>query len=293
MRVAINATELFFDVEGASLVADGWVMRERPTVLLLHGGPGFDHASYKPHLSPLADTAQLVYLDHRGQGRSGRPPLESCSPMQMADDAATFCRQLGIERPIILGHSFGGFVALYLAVRHPDVVGRLVLLNTAAASADMAGGLEMLEERHGRAARAAAERVFGGDFSDDALAEFRRLAMPAYLSKLASAHLLDQSFARSVVNMDVAAHYFTRYAPTYDVRGDLSRITAPTLVISGEHDWVVHPNASHTLAAGIPDADLLVIPEVGHMTFVERPDIVLGAIRRFAGARALVGVGGL
>ncbi len=293
MRLTINDTELYFDVDGAALVADGPSMRERPTFLLLHGGPGFDHTTYKPHVSPLADSGQLVYLDQRGQGRSARAPIDSCSPMQMADDAASLCRTLGIERPVVLGHSFGGFVALHLAIRHPEVAGRLVLLNTAAASADMAGGLEMLEDRHGRAVRAAAERVFGGDFSEAAQADFQRLAFPAYVSNPANAMLLEEAFARAVLNMNVAAHYFERYAPTYDVRGDLGAIRVPTLIVTGDEDWVIHPNASRALAAAISDAELLVIPGVGHMTFVERPEVVLSAIRRFVGARELVGVGGL
>jgi proline iminopeptidase len=293
MHVTINDTELYFDVEGAGLVPDGPTMRERPTVLLLHGGPGLDHTLYKPHLSPLADAAQLVYLDQRGQGRSGRAPLETCSPTQMADDAAALCRMLSIEQPVVLGHSFGGFVALHMAIRHPDVVGRLVLLNTAAASADMTGGLDMLEARHGSAVRAAAARVFGGDFSEDAMADFQRSVFPAYITNPANAALAAETFARAVLIREVGAHYFQHYAPTYDVRPSLGAIRAPTLVITGEEDWVVHPNAGRALAAAMPDAELLVIPRVGHLTFVERPDIVLGAIRRFVGARELAGVGGL
>ena len=63
-----------------------------------------------------------VYLDQRGQGRSGRVPIESCTIEQMADDAAALCRALGIEHPAVLGHSFGGFVALHLALRRPSRV---------------------------------------------------------------------------------------------------------------------------------------------------------------------------
>ena len=76
MRIAVNGTELWFDVEGTALVPDGDAMRERPLILALHGGPGLDHAYFKPFLTPLTTVAQLVYLDLRGQGRSGRPPLE-------------------------------------------------------------------------------------------------------------------------------------------------------------------------------------------------------------------------
>jgi proline iminopeptidase len=77
MRVLVNGVRLFFDVEGASLVPDGPTMREKPTLLLLHGGPGFDHSIYKPAYSALADVAQVVYLDHRCNGCSDAGPKEA------------------------------------------------------------------------------------------------------------------------------------------------------------------------------------------------------------------------
>jgi proline iminopeptidase len=77
MHVLINGVRLFFDVEGAKLVPDGPAMREKPTLLLLHGGPGFDHSIYKPAFSALADAAQVVYLDDRGNGRSDPGPRDA------------------------------------------------------------------------------------------------------------------------------------------------------------------------------------------------------------------------
>ncbi len=74
MHVGVNGVRLFFDVEGAQFVPDGPVMREKPTLLLLHGGPGFDHSLYKPAYGALADVAQVIYLDHRGNGRSEAGP---------------------------------------------------------------------------------------------------------------------------------------------------------------------------------------------------------------------------
>ncbi|WP_209437030.1 alpha/beta fold hydrolase [Methylobacterium variabile] len=70
MFVTVNGVRLFVDVENAGLVPEGGVMREKPTLLLLHGGPGFDHGGFKPLFSRLSDVAQVVYYDHRGNGRS-------------------------------------------------------------------------------------------------------------------------------------------------------------------------------------------------------------------------------
>src|SRR6516162_668156 len=132
MRVLVNGVRLFFDVEGARLVPDGRHMREKPTLLLLHGGPGLDHSLYKPALSTLADVAQVVFLDHRGNGRSDPGPNESWTLAQWADDVRAFCDALEITRPIVYGASFGGMVALAYATRHPDHPAKLVLVSTEA-----------------------------------------------------------------------------------------------------------------------------------------------------------------
>ena len=77
MRAKIRDTEIYFDIDGAGLVPDGPQMTERPVAFLLHGGPGGDHSGFKSGFAPLTDRMQLVYFDHRGQGRSARGPRET------------------------------------------------------------------------------------------------------------------------------------------------------------------------------------------------------------------------
>ena len=131
MFVTVNGARLYFDVESAGLVPDGAATRERPT-LLLHGGPGFDHSGYRPAFSALADVAQVIYLDHRGNGRSGGTDPADWTLAQQGNDVRGFCDALGIVKPIVLGTSFGGFVAQSYATRHPDHPGKLILASTAA-----------------------------------------------------------------------------------------------------------------------------------------------------------------
>ena len=133
MHVSVNGVRLFFDVEGAKLVPDGPVMREKPVLLMLHGGPGADHSIYRPAYSALADIAQIVYLDHRGNGRSEDGPRESWNLAQWGDDVRAFCDALGIVDPIVLGASFGGMVALAYATRHPAHPSKLIVISTEAA----------------------------------------------------------------------------------------------------------------------------------------------------------------
>jgi pimeloyl-ACP methyl ester carboxylesterase len=102
MHVQVRDIRLFFDVIGMGLVPDGPEMRARPIIVCLHGGPGFDHSSFKPLFESLADVAQLVFLDHRGNGRSDRSSPEHWNLDTWIDDVHGFCGALGIERPILL-----------------------------------------------------------------------------------------------------------------------------------------------------------------------------------------------
>jgi len=157
MRTKIGDVSLFFDVEGAKLRPDGATMREVPTVVLLHGGPGFDHSNFKPDFSRLADIAQVVYLDHRGNGRSDRGDPAKWNLPQWGDDVRAFCDALEIVRPIVLGISFGGMIAMSYATRHPEHPAKLVLSSTAARlSQDRS--LAMFEQLGGAEVREAARR---------------------------------------------------------------------------------------------------------------------------------------
>jgi len=293
MRIAVNDTKLYFDVEGPGLVPDGPTMRERPVILILHGGPGFDHAYFKPWLSCLTDFAQIVYLDLRNQGRSRPVPVESCTLEQMADDVAAFCRTLGLDRPTVLGHSAGGFVALHLVLCHPDVVGSLVLVDTAAAISDLEGTVDVLEQRRGPEARRAAERVFGGDTSQAAVEDFMRLVLPAYIGNPAMFGPVAAALSRSSFNPEVSTFWSQQCAARYDLRSRLGEIRVRTLVVVGELDWVTPPSASRALVAGIRGAELEQFPGTGHFPFGEQSERFTELVRRFVMVPEPVGIGGI
>ena len=118
MKIEVNGTQLWFDVDGPRLVPDGGQMRERPTLVLVHGGPGsYDHSYFKPAFAALTDVAQVVYLDLRDHGRSAWGDPTAWSFERSADDLVAFCDALDIGQPIVLGHSMGGFVAMLSVAR--------------------------------------------------------------------------------------------------------------------------------------------------------------------------------
>src|SRR5262245_40621546 len=133
MHAEVNGARLWFDVDGASLVPGGPRMRERPTVVLVHGGPGsYDHSYFKPHFARLTQHAQVVYLDLRDHGRSSRHDATAWSFEACADDLRAFCDTVGISRPMVLGHSMGGFVAMLYGARHPGHAAAIVAQSTMA-----------------------------------------------------------------------------------------------------------------------------------------------------------------
>jgi proline iminopeptidase len=280
MRTTVNGTDLYFDVEGPELAVEGRTLRARPTLVVLHGGPGFDHGYLRPGLAPLAADAQLVFVDLRGQGRSAPAPVESCTLEQMADDVAELCGTLGIDRPVVFGHSAGGFVALQLALRHTALPGGLVLSRTAPTLARLPDPdpPASLAERAGAEAAAVAASLFQGDFSAATGEAFERLVFPHYAAP-GHEDVPGRLMALSSLNTEISSHFFAQLASAYDIRPHLGEINVPTLVIVGAHDWVCPPVAGSAIASAVPGSKLVVLPDAGHFGFSETPEPFLAAVR--------------
>ncbi len=277
MLVSVGDVRLFVDVDGAKLVPDGMSMRERPTIILLHGGPGADHTMYKEWYASLAEIAQVVYYDHRGNGRSEDGPPERWNLDQWADDLRTLCDVLGIERPIVFGASFGGFVALNYAIRHPEHPARLVLAATTA-HVHLERVLTNFERLGGTEARTVAERGFA-DPSAENHKEFLRVCMPLYTRR----PLPPEIFARMTMRNEVAEHFTRGEELRFDFRPRLGEIRCPVLLLAGELDPAVPIEDAEELAAALPPdrVRFVRIADAGHMLAAEQPEAVLPLIREF------------
>ena len=285
MHVSVNGVRLFFDVEGAKLVPEGPFMREKPTLLMLHGGPGFDHSIYKPAYSALADIAQVVYLDHRGNGRSEDGPRESWNLAQWGDDVRAFCDALGIENPIVLGASFGGMVAMAYATRHPAHPSKLVLISTEAAGGSHRDRRVALFERFGGPeVGALARRRFvevQGHPDQASIEAWLSLAMPLYTRTPR-----DPDMARRAVNRPEVLQWFTRpggESLAFDMLGDLSRIQCPTLVLGGEDDPMLPIECQADIAAALPQhlVQFERFENCRHAVVPDAPERAMAVIRDF------------
>ena len=130
---ALPAREAYVQIGDARLFTR--VVGSGPPVIVLHGGPDFDHTYLLPELDRLAQHARLIYYDQRGRGRSadGVRPEDVTLASEMSD-LDGLRRSIGVESVGLIGHSWGGLLAMEYAARHPDRVTRLILLNTAPAS---------------------------------------------------------------------------------------------------------------------------------------------------------------
>lgn len=286
MHVIVNGVRLFFDVEGAGLVPDGAAMREKPTLILLHGGPGMDHSGYKPRFSQLADIAQVVYLDHRGNGRSDLATSETWTLAQWGDDVRVFCETLGIVRPIVYGASFGGAVAMSYATRHPEHPGKLVLVSAeASGGAHFAERIAMFERLGGPEVGALARRRFLGGEVDPAMLEaWIRLAFPVYTRTPRDPEVVKRAMLRPEVNL-----WFTRpggEGRAYDLIPALGRVRCPTLVMGGEEDPMTPIVCQEKIAAALPPHLVRFerFPGCGHGVVNDAPERAMAVIRDFIGS---------
>jgi len=285
MHVSVNGVRLFFDVEGSKFVPDGPVMREKPTLLMLHGGPGSDHSIYRPAYSALSDIVQIIYLDHRGNGRSEDGPRESWNLAQWGDDVRAFCDALGIVDPIVLGASFGGMVALAYATRHPEHPAKLVLISTAASGDEhLSRRIELFERFGGPEVGALARHHFlevKGHTGQASLDAWRRLAIPHYFRSPR-----DPDMARRAVGRPDVLFWFTRpdgESHTFNLFPDLHRIRCPTLVLGGEDD-PMHPIESQAdIAAALPPhmVQFERFANCGHAVVPDAPERAMPIIRNF------------
>lgn len=269
---------LFVDIEGAGLVPDGPAMRAKPTLILLHGGPGYDHASFKPAFSRLADIAQIVYYDHRGHGRSDARPRDEWTLDTFADDVVRLCDALGIEKPIVLGQSFGGFVAQRYLARHPHHPAKVILSSTSA-RLSLARKLAMFERLGGPAARAAAERFWTAPDAAS-YAPYLKACKPLYSTTPAKSRDAAQ---RAIFNPEILFTWAGGEQQTFDLLPGLANAQCPVLVLAGELDPVCTLDDALDMAAALPPhlVEFARFDGCGHGVWRDAPDAAFARLRQF------------
>lgn len=277
-------------IRGVSLFVQ--VMGQGYPLLLMHGGPGQDYTTLLP-IKPLADQFTLIYYDHRSNGRSDGVDVNSMTWENLTADAEALREKLGFERWAVLGHSFGGNVALEYALRFPQSLSHLVLMNTGGDQWWVQQNAPDILAKRGYNASAvrAARRFYKGQITAGEYFPTVLKFFKAYYYRLNLLGLIHDIVAgpRALFKPEATIFGYSRLLNGWTIMDRLSEIRVPTLVMAGRHDFLFPPEHQAILADRLPNAKMVLIERAGHNPQMERPAEVIRAIRDFMASVAPVG----
>jgi proline-specific peptidase len=259
-------------------------------LVLMHGGPSLDHTTLLA-LQPLADQFTLIFYDHRCNGRSEGAEVSSMTFENLTADADALRQALGFDQWAVLGHSFGGNVALEYALRYPQSLSHLVLMNTGGNQRWVnQNAPEILAKRGYRASAVqAARRFYNGQITlDEYLPTFMKF-MSAYSyhnSLLYHPSLLTLASKVGLgppmkLRPEALIFGYGQMLQGWTVMDRLGEIQVPTLVTAGRYDFLFPPEHQAILADRIPNARLELIECAGHNPQMEQQDVTIEIIRSF------------
>lgn len=271
-----DGTNIYYNVAGKEVAMDPTI----PTLIILHGGPGIsDHTLYQPFWSKLQTVIQVVLIDMRGHGRSdGHDIPEKWTLEQWGKDVYDFCVQAQLEKPIIAGISFGGWVALSYATLYPNHPKALILCHTEAAvdinvrkRAYMSKAIMFGDnpEEIG----AVVQRIYDWESGEVSRELYIKHCLPLY-SKIPYSPELFKDCIRNPDVWDV----FGRKQYEFNFLPKLNVINCPTLVMTGEYDPEHPPAFAEQIASKIPNSTLAIIKEAGVPAYLEKEKEVLDVL---------------
>lgn len=289
-QATINGVKLWFKVAGQE-------RRGEPPVLFLHGGPGYNSYSFEKTIgAQLEAHVQMVYLDERGSGRSERPVNRDYTMTTLVQDVEALRRSLGIQRLSLMGHSFGGTIALEYASRYPEHVAKLIILDGAAdMPATFALWAKQIEQRypaewHSTLNSPTGETLQRAEAShiDCAIAKAEFSAEMATLKKadFQAFHDWQQFHSQGPLRQQKAIDQASGLRNTGEISSvyfgedigfpcyrfiAFARLTMPVLVIVGRYDGAIGVEQMRTLATHLPNARFDEFADSGHFTYAEQP----------------------
>ena len=247
-------------------------------LIVLHGGPGMDHTTFRPYLDPLAEDFRVLYVDQRGQGRSERVDPATLTLEVFARDIDLLAEALGFDEYAVLGHSFGAIVTTWHAVNLGTATAYVISGGGDSSEkllADVEASLEAMGEA-GVPIAASWDQEKTVE-TEEELKELVRVQMPFHFAGNPPPGYGDET----VGTPDVLRHFANVGYGDFDFTPDLGRAEKPTLVVVGEKDRTTTTRSARVLREGIAGSELVVISGVGHMSFVEAQDEYLEAVRGF------------
>jgi proline iminopeptidase len=275
--IDVNGTRLFLRIAGTG-----------EPIIIVHGGPGMSHDYLAPQLIELlAKDYQLVFYDQRASGRSsGVDDTASLTISHFVSDLDMLRQRLKIDRLNLLGHSFGGLLAMYYAISHPDHVNKLLLIDTSPASWELNFPYfrKTIAERQTEQDRQELNTLkLKNDFTTNPAVMDRYLKI--YFKPFFKDPALSQQLSLGIDKNWISHFNVTNDAVWnnlghYDIHDKLKYIKASTLVMHGDYS-VISIDGAKAIASHIPNSKLVILKDVGHFPYIEAPKEFSSAIKAF------------
>ncbi|GCF10370.1 alpha/beta fold hydrolase [Dictyobacter arantiisoli] len=278
MDLSINGTRLYCKMVGSPL---------HFPLIMLHGGPGFDHTMLHPWLDALSENFLLVYIDQRGQGRSQPVDPTTLTLDLFADDINHIAHALGFEHFALFGHSYGAMIALAHAAHYGTATHYILSSGSASGSKSTADILQNLETFEPESVRqtllSSSNAIYDMQTQEDAR-RIRQVELPFHFYQTNTDAY--QQFChndQTIYALDVLK-YFDTVESIIEYEDQLHHVNKPTLIMTGEYDRISTPRAARELYTGIAGSELVIIPNAGHMAYVEQPIQYREALLHFLGS---------
>jgi proline iminopeptidase len=279
-----------FEAPGATLYVEVLGTAAGVPLVVVNGGPGFDH-TYEHAAVPgtpsvwetLARARRVVFYDQRGNGRSGAlKPGQSCTLADQIDDLDAVRAQLGADKIDLLGHSWGGYLVMAYAARHPEHIRHLVTVDSAAPR--WADTVFLFKDIFPEGQERSDSFAFADALGDAAagaagIREYFHWLFYAPEKRDAFIAQVGTGVYNKAVN-ETIDHDLQRF----DLNPELRKFKFPTLVITGRYDINVAPSVAYKIHKAIPGSQLAVFEKSGHLPFFEEPEAFVRTLDAFLGA---------
>lgn len=260
------------------------VMGQGTPLVLMHGGPGLDHTSLLP-LRPCANQFTLIFYDQRCNGRSVGAPVTSMTFENLTADADALRQKLGFDRWAVLGHSFGGNVALEYALRYPQSLSHLIIMDTVADVRWVQQVAPEIIAKRGYSPTAvqAVRRFFNGQITPGEVPSTVMKFFTAYFYRINLLSMAHETLIgpRQIMRPEASVFGASQVVTGWTVMDRLDEIKAPTLVMAGRHDFLSPAEHLAIVADRLPDARLEIIERAGHNPQMEQAAQVNEIIKSF------------
>lgn len=274
--VTLNGVQIHYTVRGAG-----------PMMIAHSGGPGMDARSWD-EFARIDDFVTIVAIHPRGSGLSGSAANNAYLLSDYAADVNALRVHLGVDKPIVMGWSHGGMVAMQFAFTYPDSLSKLILFDTSAYFgeflSDIEGAVQAFQnEPWFEASFAALKAEWDGKYeTDEDMARLWAEEMKFYFKKFdARAQGYHERTKDLSLRIGPLKTFNDQEAPTLDLRPHLKNIKVPALVIVGRHDFITNVAMAEEMVKHIPHAQLEIFEESGHYALVEEPEKFYRVVKEF------------